>query len=116
MGKFDALFEDEEDIFAGSPVSKYWDISNQISEDLRKDEFDGIIERLAVMEDMLSQTHEYEDLDSIVKNHYFTNVDKINSLKKSLYMELAGKLIYRVSDWLNYFKDILDRIVKNILT
>jgi hypothetical protein len=98
MGKFDALFEDEDDIFGGSPVSKYWDISNQISEDLRKDEFDGVVERLAVMEAMLSETHEYEDLDSTIKNYYFANQDRVDQLKKSLYMELAGQLIYRISD------------------
>ena len=98
MSKYNALFEDEDDIFGGSPVSKYWDISNQISEDLRKDEFDGIIQRLAVMEDMLSQTYDYEDLDTIIKNHSFANLEKIDGLKKSLYMELAGQLIYRISD------------------
>jgi hypothetical protein len=49
MNKYDALFEDEDDIFGGTPVSKYWDINKQISEDLMKDEFDGIVERLAVM-------------------------------------------------------------------
>jgi hypothetical protein len=26
-------------------------------------------------------------------------MDKMDNLKKSVYMELAGKLIYRVSDW-----------------
>ena len=27
--KYAALFEDEDDIFAGTPESKYWDIANQ---------------------------------------------------------------------------------------
>lgn len=98
MGKFDALFEDEDDIFAGSPVSKYWDISAQLSEDLRRDEFDIMIERIAVMEAILSETHDYEDLDRTVRNYAVTNMDKITQLKKSVYMELAGKLIYRVSE------------------
>ncbi|WP_455755992.1 DUF2018 family protein [Sulfurimonas sp.] len=98
MSKFDALFEDEDDIFAGSPVSKYWDISAQLSQDLIKDEFDVLIERIAVMEAMLSKTHEYEDLDRTIKNYALSNYDEINELKKSLYMELAGQLIYRVSE------------------
>jgi len=98
MSKFDALFEDEDDIFAGSPVSKYWDISKQLSEDLVKDEFDVLIERIAVMEDILSKTHEYEDLDRTIKNHALSNYDKIHELKKSIYMELAGQLIYRVAE------------------
>ncbi|MCD6173770.1 MAG: DUF2018 family protein [Sulfurimonas sp.] len=98
MGKFDALFEDEDDIFAGSPVSKYWDISAQLSEDLIKDEFDLLIQRIAVMEAMLAETHDYEDLDKTIKNYAVINMDKIDHLKKSVYMELAGQLIYRVAE------------------
>ncbi len=98
MNKYEALFEDEDDIFAGSPLSKYWDISAQLSEDLIKDEFDILIGRMAVMEDLLSKTHNYEDLNQIVKNHAFANPQKIEELKKSLYMELAGQLIYRVAE------------------
>lgn len=98
MGKFDALFEDENDIFTGSPVSKYWDIAAQLSEDLRKDEFDLMIERIAIMEAMLSETREYEDLDRDIKNYAIQNLEKVENLKKSVYMELAGQLIYRVSE------------------
>lgn len=98
MNKFDALFEDEDDIFGGSPKSKYWDISNQISKDLMQDEFDDVIMRLAVMEKMLMKIHDEEMLDKIIKNYYYENVDEIEVLKKSMYMELAGKLIYRLAD------------------
>ena len=98
MGKFDALFEDEDDIFAGTPESKYWDISAQLSQDLIKDEFDGIVERLAVMEAMLSETHNHDDLDTIIKTYSIGNSMKVAELKKSVYMELAGQLIYRVAE------------------
>ncbi len=98
MGKFDALFEDEDDIVAGTPQSRYWDISGQLSEDLVKDEFDGVVERLAVMEAMLSETHNYDDLDRTVKSYAVSNMSKIEELKKSVYMELAGQLIYRVAE------------------
>ena len=98
MGKFEALFEDEEDIFAGTPQSRYWDISGQLSEDLVKDEFDGIVERLAVMEAMLSETHDYDDLDRTVKSYALSSMEEIEELKKSVYMELAGQLIYRVAE------------------
>ena len=98
MSKFDELFVDEDDIFAGSPVSKYWDISAQLSEDLIKDEFDILIQRIAVMEAMLAETHDYEDLDRTIKNYAVTNMTKVDQLKKSVYMELAGQLIYRVAE------------------
>ncbi|MCD6189997.1 MAG: DUF2018 family protein [Sulfurimonas sp.] len=98
MGKFDALFEDEDDIFAGTPESKYWDISAQLSEDLLKDEFDGIVARLAAMEAMLAENHDYDDLDATIRNFQATNFTKMAELKKSVYMELAGQLIYRVAE------------------
>lgn len=98
MSKYDALFEDEDDIFGGSPKSKYWDISNQISKDLMQAEFDDVIMRLAVMEKMLMKIHDEEMLDRIIKNYYYENMDEIEVLKKSMYMELAGKLIYRLAD------------------
>jgi len=98
MGKFDALFEDEDDIFMGTPESKYWDISNQMIPEIVQDEFDHVVERLAVMEALLSESHEYEDLDKIIKNYAFENMDKVHGLKKSVYMELAGHLIFRAGD------------------
>jgi len=98
MGKFEALFEDEDDIFAGTPESRYWDISGQLSEDLIKDEFDRVVERLAVMEAMLAETHDYEDLDRTIKTYAVSNMSKVEELKKSVYMELAGQLIYRVAE------------------
>ncbi len=98
MGKFDALLEDESDIFGGSPVSKYWDIHNQLSEDLIKDEFDKIVERLTAMELLLAETHNYEDLDKIVRSFCLSKFGEMDELKKSTYMELTGKLIYRLND------------------
>ena len=98
MGKFDALFEDEDDIFQVTPVSRYWGISSQLSEDLLKDEFDNIVERLAAMEAILSETHDYESLDKIISSYKYENFSKLEELKKSVYMELAGQLIFRVSE------------------
>ena len=98
MAKYDALFEDENDIFAGSPVSKYWDISNQLSDDMVRLEFDMLIEKMAVMEDLLAQAHSYEDIDRIVKNHAISNYDKIDEMKKSLYIDLTTQLIYRIPE------------------
>ena len=96
--KFAALFEDEDDIFSGTPASRYWDINKQVSEDLMHDDFDQIVERIAVMEALLAQTHEYESLDQIIKNYVVMNPSEVEELKKSVYMELGGKLIYRISD------------------
>lgn len=94
MIDFDALFEDEDDIFAGSPRSKYWDFSNKISEDVRQHEFDKIIEKIAAMEQMLMTQIDEEMLDRAVRQHCLENPDRIEEHKKSLYMEYAGHLVY----------------------
>ena len=96
--KYDSLFEDENDVFSGTPRSRYWDISKQITEDLRQDEFDILVEKIAAMEMLLSEHHEYEELDKVIKSYCANNLDKMDDLKKSVYLELAGQLIYRVAD------------------
>lgn len=60
MSRFEALFEDEDDIFVGSPQSKYWDIAKQVSEDLYRYDFDEIMTKIAVMEKMLMEHHDEE--------------------------------------------------------
>ena len=100
MGKFDALFNDEDGIgmLSGTPRSQYWDIWKQTSPDLREDEFDILVERIAAMEMLLSEHHDYDNLDKVVRSYSLENMDKMEELKRSVYMELAGQLIYRVAD------------------
>lgn len=98
MSKYDALFEDEDDIFGGTPQSKYWDISKQLSEDLVRYEFDEIIKKMAVMEQLLMQHYDEEMFDNMIERYALENSDIIQYRKKSLYMEYAGKLIYRLAD------------------
>lgn len=98
MSKYDVLFEDEEDIFGGSPQSKYWDIAKQVSEDLYRYDFDEILTKIAVMEKMLMQHHHEDELDKIITNYAIMNQSEIEDHKKSLYMEYAGRLIYKLSD------------------
>ena len=98
MSKFEALFEDEDDIFAGTPQSRYWDIQSNLSEDLIKDEFDNLVQRVAIMEKLLGEVHDYETLDKMIASYPYSNFEEVEELKKSVYMELAGKLIYRVSE------------------
>jgi hypothetical protein len=98
MSRFEALFEDEDDIFSGSPQSKYWDIAKQVSEDLYQYDFDEIMTKIAVMEKMLMEQHHEDDLNRIVESYALMNQEEIENHKKSLYMEYAGRLIYKLSD------------------
>lgn len=98
MSKFDALFEDENDIFVGTPKSKYWDIARQMSQDTAEIHMDELIERIAVMERMLMEHHHEEELNDKIKQFSFHNSVVIEDHKKSLYMEFAGELLFKVAD------------------
>jgi len=98
VNKYEALIEDQDDILGGTPKSIYWGMAKKMSQDVTEDEFDKIVQRLAVMEDLLAQKYELEALDTLINFHYSQNNVKIDELKKSVYMELGGKLIYRVPE------------------
>ncbi|MDD2829158.1 MAG: DUF2018 family protein [Sulfuricurvum sp.] len=98
MASYEALFEDEDDIFGGTPESKYWDIHKQLSADLVRFEFDEIIAKMAAMEQMLMEHYNEDDLDKLVDRYIASNPQIIDNRKKSLYMEYAGRLIYKLAD------------------
>jgi len=97
MGKFDHLFE-EDGLFEGTPQQRYWDIFAQLNPEIGQGAMDELIERMAAMEKMLMQTHGEEELNSVVKTFYINNMSEVEAHKKSLYMELAGDLIYKLSE------------------
>ncbi len=98
MNKYEALFEDEDDIFVGSPRSRYWDIAMQVSEDLYRHDFDEIITKIASMEQLLMKHYPEEELDRIIDSNAIEHMSEIEEHKKSLYMDYAGRLIYKLSD------------------
>jgi hypothetical protein len=98
MAKFEALLEDEDNIFGGTPKSKYWDFRKQVSPDLDEDEFDKIVEKIAIMENMLSEHYDINSLDKMIKSYAIQNMEEVEEMKKSVYMELAGSLLERLND------------------
>jgi hypothetical protein len=98
MAKFEALLEDEDNIFGGTPKSKYWDFRNQVSQDLDEDEFDKIVEKIAIMEVMLGEHYDIENLDRMIKSYAMQNMSEVEEMKKNVYIELAGSLLERLND------------------
>jgi len=47
---WDLFNEDENDIFSGTPKSKFWDIVKQSNEEIVEDVFDKIVEEYAIMD------------------------------------------------------------------
>lgn len=93
----DWFLEDEDDIFVGSPKSKYFDISRQANNEIVEDEFDKMIEKLAVMEILLSKDKDVDfDINKVIKQFSFENADTVEQMKKGLYIELTGDIVCRL--------------------
>ena len=96
MGNYEALFEEEGNIFGGTPSSKYHDIAAQANEEIVKNEFDKIVEKFAAMEQMLEQAYPDQDIDRLIQNYTFEHQDSINNHKKGLYVEFTGNIVMRL--------------------
>lgn len=96
MAKYDALFEDEDDIFAGTPQSKFWDIVNTANDELVKEQMDQMLEKFTVMETLLMQQHGENGLENIIQEYTFQNSEEVQYNKKSAYMEFVGEVISRL--------------------
>ncbi len=95
--KYAALFEDEDDIFGGTPQSKYWDIANIANEEIVSDELDKVFEKYAVMEMLLANERpEGHDLLRELAGYRFENSMEIEQKKKGLYIEFTGDIVCRL--------------------
>ena len=93
----DWFSEDEDDIFMGSPKSKFFDVSRQASKDIVEEEIDKIVEKLAVLEMIISEGKDEDfDINQYIRDYTFANMDDVNGMKKGLYVEFTGEIISRL--------------------
>ena len=80
VSKFKDWFtEDDDDIFFGSPKSKFFDIMEQTHRDLVEDEIDKVIEKLAILELILSQDKDEDfDINSYLEDFKEKNKEDVN--------------------------------------
>ena len=96
MAKYEALFEDEDNIFGGSPESKYHDIANQANDEIVKDEFNKIVQKFAIMEAMLREQYEDNELDRKITQYSIEKSVEVENMKKGLYIEFTGNIVMRL--------------------
>ena len=96
MANYEALFEDEDNIFGGSPESKYHDIAAQANDEIVKDEFNKIVQKFAIMEAMLREQHDHDELDRKIAQYGFEKSAEVESMKKGLYIEFTGNIVMRL--------------------
>ncbi len=86
------MFEDEDDVFMGSPKSKFMDVVFNANNDVVRYELEKFIDKYAAMELMLEK-HGSEDIDTEVKNFGYMNQQDVDMKAKSLYIELMGTIL-----------------------
>jgi len=93
---YEALFEEEGNIFGGTPSGKFFDIMRVGNQNLVEDEITNIMQRLAAMEILLTETFgecdEWED--KMILNDY-DRKDELASKTKSLFIEHTGNIVTR---------------------
>jgi len=92
MANYAALFEDEDDIFGGSPKSKFMDVVFNANNDIVRQELANFIDKVAIMEQMLEE-HVGDDINKAVEQYYFQHQDDCDTKAKSLYVELTGAIL-----------------------
>ena len=90
--KYSALFEDEDDVFLGSPESKLMDIIFTANNDVVRFDLANFIKRRAAMELLLSEQLG-DDFGNKVDMLMATKHDEVENKTKSLYIELMGEIV-----------------------
>ena len=96
MAKYEALLEDEDNIFGGSPQSKFWDILATASDDLVKEQIDVFFEKFTIMESMLMEQYGEDELEKMIQTYKLEKSAELDYNKKSTYVELTGEIVCRL--------------------
>ena len=93
-GKYAALFEDADDLFLGSPRSKFLDIVYTANRNLVEEQLDKMVARMASMELLLEEKlGDYWDRE-LPTNSYERSAE-VEEKTKSLYIEFTGEIVTR---------------------
>lgn len=86
------LFEDEDDVFMGSPKSKMMDVVFNANNDIVRHELEKFIDTTAAMELMLSK-YIGDDIHGEVNKFVASNSAEVEQKAKSLYIEIMGEIL-----------------------
>ena len=92
MGKYAALFEDEDDVFLGTPESKLMDVIFTANNDVVRHDLASFIRRRAAMEVLMAEKLG-EGFDQEIDNILFSKSMEIEEKMKSLCIELTGEIV-----------------------
>ena len=90
MSKYSALFEDEDDVFLGTPQSKLMDIIFTANNDVVRFDLEKFIKRRAAMELLLNEAFGDDFGEKLDQMMYH---DEVETKTKSLCIELMGEIV-----------------------
>jgi hypothetical protein len=88
---FAALLEDENDIFGGSPKSKFMDVIFNANNDIVRQELQKMVYEMAAME--LALEKQGIDTQSIVRQMQFEHGGEVEDNAKNIYMNVMGNIL-----------------------
>jgi len=88
---FEALLEDEDNIFGGSPKSKFMDVVFNANNDIVRQELEKMVYKMAAMEVALEKNG--VDVDTAVQEIMFNHGSEVEDTAKSIYIELMGNIL-----------------------
>lgn len=90
-------FEVEDDIFSGSPKSKFLEVVKHASEGVVSEELDKIIEKFAALEMILSSNKDADfEINKELENFILKNLDEVSKTKNDLYLEFTANIISKL--------------------
>ncbi|HHD78014.1 MAG TPA: DUF2018 family protein [Campylobacteraceae bacterium] len=88
------LFDDDDDIFGGTPRQKYFDIIFHANRNLVEEELTDNLSKIAALELLLEEMlGEDKDILQIVQNYIWENQEKIDKKRDNLFIEGMGNIL-----------------------
>ncbi len=87
------LFEDEDDVFMGSPKSKFMDIVFNANNDVVRFHLENFINRVAAIELLASEKLGRELDDRELRDFILNRADEVEDHAKSIYINLMGDIV-----------------------
>lgn len=87
------LYEDEEDMFMGSPKSKFFDIFFNANRNLVKEKLLQMIDRYNAMEILLEQQLGQDQLDTMVETVLLEHADDIYEKNNDFFIATVGEIL-----------------------
>ena len=88
---FAALFEDEGDVFSGSPKSKFMDVVFNANNDIVRMELEKLVYKMAAMEVALERAG--VDVDEAIKEMQYEHGGDVENVAKSIFIETMGDIL-----------------------